>query len=170
MGRGRDQTQSDPEFRVAVRIVREIGKPIAQVAKDLGINAGTLANWVQMDRLAREQDTNGGDLAESKREELARLRRQRAEWACPDPPGGAEEGLGHLVLSSSCPHVVDAAHGPSLFSGGQAWPPLRQDVHARVEVVPFREARSSSPTELWRHIGYNAHALAKPYCGSVSRK
>ena len=38
----------DPEFREgAVRIVRETGKPIAQVARDLGVNAGTLANWVR---------------------------------------------------------------------------------------------------------------------------
>jgi transposase len=79
---GETRRRFDPEFRAgAVRIVRETGKPIAQVAKDLSINAGTLANWVQMDRLAREQDTNGGELAESEREELARLRRQRAEWA-----------------------------------------------------------------------------------------
>jgi len=28
----------------AVRLVGEIGKPIAQVARDLGINAGTLGN------------------------------------------------------------------------------------------------------------------------------
>ena len=36
----------DPEFRCgAVRIVRDTGKPIAQVARDLGINVGTLANW-----------------------------------------------------------------------------------------------------------------------------
>jgi transposase-like protein len=32
-----------------VRIVRETGKPIAQVARDLGINDGTLANWVAQD-------------------------------------------------------------------------------------------------------------------------
>ena len=37
----------DPEFRAgAVRIVTETGKPIAQVARDLGIHAGTLGNWV----------------------------------------------------------------------------------------------------------------------------
>ena len=36
----------DPEFRAgAVRIVRETGKSIAQVARDLGMSDGTLANW-----------------------------------------------------------------------------------------------------------------------------
>jgi len=30
----------------AVRLVRETGKPIAQVARDLGIHDGTLGNWV----------------------------------------------------------------------------------------------------------------------------
>jgi transposase len=31
------------DFRAgAVRLVRETGKPVAQVARDLGINAGTL--------------------------------------------------------------------------------------------------------------------------------
>jgi len=35
----------DQEFRTgALRIVRETGKSIAQVARDLGINEGTLAN------------------------------------------------------------------------------------------------------------------------------
>jgi transposase len=70
----------DAEFKEgAVRIVRETGKPIAQVARDLGINAGTLENWVAKDRRARE----GGDgrLTESERAELARLRRENAELA-----------------------------------------------------------------------------------------
>jgi transposase len=66
----------DRDFKQgAVRLVRETGKPIAQIAKDLGINAGTLSNWVVKDRAA--QGDNG--LREDEREELARLRRENAE-------------------------------------------------------------------------------------------
>lgn len=68
----------DREFREgAVRIVTETGKPIAQVARELGINEGTLGNWVNRDRQARD----GGDqaLSESERAELVRLRRENAE-------------------------------------------------------------------------------------------
>ncbi|MFH5824770.1 heavy metal translocating P-type ATPase [Georgenia sp. AZ-5] len=70
----------DREFKEgAVRIVRETGKPIAQVARELGINDGTLGNWVELDRRARE----GGDgtLEESERAELRRLRKENAELA-----------------------------------------------------------------------------------------
>jgi transposase len=70
----------DREFREgAVRIVRETGKPIAQVARDLGINEGSLGNWVNADRRSRGEG-NGG-LSESEREELVRLRRENAELA-----------------------------------------------------------------------------------------
>src|SRR5437763_8416691 len=64
----------DQDFKAgAVRLVRETGKPIAQVARDLGINEGTLGNWVNADK--RRRDGNGA-LAEDERAELARLRRE----------------------------------------------------------------------------------------------
>ena len=67
----------DPEFREgAVRIVRETGKPIAQVARDLGIHEGTLGNWVAKDHAEREgtQVLSVDDAAE-----LKRLRAENAE-------------------------------------------------------------------------------------------
>jgi transposase len=70
----------DEDFRQgAVRIVRETGKPIAQVARDLGINEGTLGNWCAKDRQQRGGD--GGPLSEDERAELVRLRRENAELA-----------------------------------------------------------------------------------------
>jgi transposase len=42
-----------PEFRdEAVKMVVESHRPIAQVARELGINPGTLANWVAIYRKA----------------------------------------------------------------------------------------------------------------------
>lgn len=61
----------------AVDLVRETGRPIAQVARELGINEGTLGNWVEKDRKARGDD--GGELSESERQELVRLRREVTE-------------------------------------------------------------------------------------------
>jgi len=67
----------DPEFREgAVRIVQETGKPIAQVARDLGINEGTLGNWCARNRA--ETDHPDG-LSGDERAELLRLRAENAE-------------------------------------------------------------------------------------------
>lgn len=68
----------DQDFRAgAVRIVRETGKPIAQVARELGVNEGTLGNWCARDR--RERGAGNGPLGEDERAELERLRRENAE-------------------------------------------------------------------------------------------
>ena len=72
----------DREFREgAVRIVNEIGRPITQVARELGVNEATLGNWVARDREKR-QNTDGlstGDIEELKRlrAEVAELRMER---------------------------------------------------------------------------------------------
>ncbi len=59
-----------------MRIVRETGKSIAQVARDLGINEGTLGNWWVKDRAGRE-GTDG--LSADDVAELRRLRSENAE-------------------------------------------------------------------------------------------
>ena len=70
----------DEDFKIgAVRIVRETGRPIAQVARELGINEGTLGNWLAKDRATR--DGGSGALTEDERAELVRLRRENAELA-----------------------------------------------------------------------------------------
>ena len=70
----RKRKKYDREFRDgAVRIVEETKKPVAQVARDLGVNEGTLGN---MAREAREgaDGLSKGDIAE-----LKRLRAENAE-------------------------------------------------------------------------------------------
>src|SRR5712692_9406581 len=68
----------DQDFREgAVRLVLETGKPIAQVARELGVNEGTLGNWVNVDR--RRRGAGNGQLSEDERAELVRLRRECAE-------------------------------------------------------------------------------------------
>jgi transposase len=49
------------------------------VARDLGINEGTLGNWVNADKRRRGDGT--GALDEDERAELARLRKENAELA-----------------------------------------------------------------------------------------
>jgi transposase len=67
----------DSEFREgAVRIVRETGRPIVEIARELGINEGTLGNWVNKDRQNKDEDTS---LSADEREELTRLRQRVTE-------------------------------------------------------------------------------------------
>ena len=70
----RPRRSFDREFRDgAVRIVNETGRPVARVARELGVCEGTLGNWVRRDRAER-----AGGLTADERAELVRLRRENA--------------------------------------------------------------------------------------------
>lgn len=74
----RNYRKFDEDFKQgAVHLVVETGKPIAQVARDLGINEGTLGNWCAKARA--ERDGGNAVLREDERAELERLRRDVVE-------------------------------------------------------------------------------------------
>ena len=70
----------------AVELVVSSGRPVAELARDLGINEATLGNWVlrarQSGKLADKQDSKPLDVGERARlkaleEEVRRLRMER---------------------------------------------------------------------------------------------
>jgi transposase len=61
----------------AVREVAESGRPIAHVARDLGVHHEALRNWVRQAEAGRGE--HGDRLTTSERDELARLRREVSE-------------------------------------------------------------------------------------------
>ena len=67
-----------PEYREeAVKLVIETSRPVAVVARELGLNEGTLGNWVN----AYRRDHAGGEppLAMSERARLRELERELRE-------------------------------------------------------------------------------------------
>jgi transposase len=72
----RTRRQFTAEFkRDAVELVRTSGRPIAEIARELGIYDSTLGNWVRQDRIDRgEQD----GLTSEERTRLRGLERENA--------------------------------------------------------------------------------------------
>jgi transposase len=57
----------------AVRIVAHSGKPISQIAKEMGLTESALRNWVKQAQVDQIKAPNG-PLTTEERQELARLR------------------------------------------------------------------------------------------------
>lgn len=67
---------TDEFKRNAVELVRTTGKPIAQVARDLGVTETSLGRWVAQDRVDRGEREG---LTSQDRARLAELERDNAE-------------------------------------------------------------------------------------------
>ena len=75
--RGRPSVYSQEFRRDAIELVRSSGRPIAQIADELGVNRETLRGWV---RYAEKRDALVGvGVGQGELDELARLRRENAE-------------------------------------------------------------------------------------------
>src|SRR3954462_505651 len=95
----RQYRKFDADFKHgAVQLVFETGKPIAQVARDLGINEGTLGNWCAGER--RRRENGNAALSEDNEAELGRWRRENAELRMQRDVliGHVEARVGHAAV------------------------------------------------------------------------
>jgi transposase len=78
---GQQRRRFSPEFkRDAVALLRSSGRPVSEVARELGCGETSLGSWVAKDRADRASGDPGGvavEVAESA--EVKRLRRKVAE-------------------------------------------------------------------------------------------
>jgi transposase len=74
----RPKKSYSPEYREeAVKLVIETSRPIAQVAKELGVQEGTLGSWVA--RYRREHVSDEPELTVTERARLRQLEREMRE-------------------------------------------------------------------------------------------
>jgi transposase len=79
MARHRSAPRYTAEFKAeAVELVRRGGRPIAQLASELGVSEQSLYRWVQRAAIDEKADPSG-PLTTSERAELASLRRRLRE-------------------------------------------------------------------------------------------
>ncbi len=64
--------------RLLIERVVSYGRPVAHVAKELGVKEQTLGRWVNLFK-ARQEAGDDSALSETERAELARLRRENSE-------------------------------------------------------------------------------------------
>ncbi len=75
---GRQRREFTPEYKdEAVKLVISTGRPVAVVARELGVKEQTLGRWVNL--FKSRQDAGDGAVSETERAELARLRKENSE-------------------------------------------------------------------------------------------
>lgn len=66
---------TDEQKAEAVNIVQQSGKPVSQVAREMGLTESALRNWVKQSRIDAHPRREG-ELTSSEQQELVRLRRE----------------------------------------------------------------------------------------------
>ena len=66
---------TDEQKAEAVKIVNQSGKPVSQVAKEMGLTESALRKWVKQAQIDHQSDPQG-KLASAERQELNELRRE----------------------------------------------------------------------------------------------
>ena len=75
---GRQRREFSPEYKdEAVKLVINIGRPVAVVAGELGIGEQALGRWVNL--FKSRQEAAEGPLSVTERAELTRLRKENSE-------------------------------------------------------------------------------------------
>ena len=75
---GRQRREFTPEYKdEALKLVINTGRPVAVVARELGVKEQTLGRWVNL--FKSRQDAGVDALSETEWAELARLRKENSE-------------------------------------------------------------------------------------------
>jgi len=75
---GSQRREFTPEYKdEAVKLVINTGRPVAVVARELGVKEQTLGRWVNLFKSRHE--AGDGALSETERVELARLRKENSD-------------------------------------------------------------------------------------------
>lgn len=78
MSEKKSRNQYSDEYKSeAVRLVNDSGKPVTQIARELGVNANVLHRWAREEREAQTAGKTRG-VVKAEQEELVRLRRELA--------------------------------------------------------------------------------------------
>ncbi len=75
MGKKRRRTFTPEQKSEAVKIVRQSGKSINQVATEMGLTTSSLRNWVNQAEID-QRGTSDGPLTSEERNELVQLRKE----------------------------------------------------------------------------------------------